>query len=42
MKIDSFERKEEIEEAIIDIFIDELHKYADLENERTTSLIHTS
>ena len=39
MDIDSFERKEEVEEAIIDIFIDQLHKYADLENEEATSLV---
>ena len=41
MNIDFFE-KEEVQEAIIDIFIDQLHKYADLENEETTSLVSNS
>ena len=38
MNIDFFE-KEEVQDAIMDIFIDQLHKYADLENEETTSLV---
>ena len=38
MNIDSYKRNEEVEEAIIDIIIDQLHKYADLENEKTTEL----
>ncbi len=38
MNIDFFER-EEVQDAIMDIFIDQLHKYADLENEETTSLV---
>ncbi len=37
MNIDFFER-EEVQDAIMDIFIDQLHKYADLENEKTTEL----
>jgi len=41
MDIDFFER-EEMEDVIIDIFIDQLHKYADLENEETTSLVSNS
>ena len=42
MNIDSYKRNEEVEEAIIDIIIDQLHKYADLENEKTAAQIHTS
>tara|TARA_B100000902_G_scaffold282446_1_gene268454 strand:+ start:257 stop:403 length:147 start_codon:yes stop_codon:yes gene_type:complete len=41
MNIDFFE-KEEVQDAIMDIFIDQLHKYADLENEETTSLVSNS
>lgn len=41
MNIDFFER-EEVQDAIMDIFIDQLHKYADLENEETTSLVSNS
>jgi len=40
MDIDFFER-EGVQEAIIDIFIDQLHKYADL-GEETTSLVSNS
>ncbi len=37
MNTDFFEH-EEVEDAMIDIIIDQLHKYADLENEKTTEL----
>ena len=37
MDIDFFEQ-DEVQDAIIDIIIDQLHKYADLENEKTTEL----
>ncbi len=41
MDIDFFEQ-DDVQDAIIDIFIDHLHKYADLENEETTSLVSNS
>ena len=37
MDIDFFE-EDDVQDAIIDILIDQLHKYADLENENTTEL----
>ena len=37
MDIDFFEQ-DDVQDAIIDIIIDQLHKYADLENENTTEL----
>ena len=37
MDIDFFEQ-DDVQDAIIDIIIDQLHKYADLENEKTTEL----
>ena len=37
MDIDFFEQ-DDVQDAIIDIFIDHLHKYDDLENEKTTEL----
>ena len=37
MDIDFFD-DEGVQDAIIDIIIDQLHKYADLENEKTTEL----
>ena len=37
MDIDFFEQ-DDVQDAIIDILIDKLHKYADLENENTTEL----
>ena len=37
MDIDFFEQ-DDVQDAIIDILIDQLHKYADLENENTTEL----
>tara|TARA_B100001093_G_scaffold426844_1_gene420965 strand:+ start:461 stop:607 length:147 start_codon:yes stop_codon:yes gene_type:complete len=41
MDIDFFE-EEDVQDAIIDIFIDQLHKYADLENEKTTPWVSDS
>ena len=41
MDIDFFD-DEGVQDAMIDIIIDQLHKYADLENEKTTAQIHTS
>ncbi len=41
MDIDFFD-DEGVQDAIIDIIIDQLHKYADLENEETTSLVSNS
>ena len=37
MDIEFFEQ-DDVQDAIIDIIIDQLHKYADLENEKTTEL----
>ena len=37
MNTDFFEQ-DDVQDAIIDILIDQLHKYADLENENTTEL----
>ncbi len=37
MDIDFFD-DEGVQDAMIDIIIDQLHKYADLENENTTEL----
>ena len=37
MDIDFFD-DEGVQDAVIDILIDQLHKYADLENENTTEL----
>jgi len=37
MDIDFFD-DEGVQDAVIDIIIDQLHKYADLENENTTEL----
>jgi|TARA_B100001094_G_scaffold324580_1_gene377396 hypothetical protein len=37
MDIDFFD-DEGVQDAVIDIIIDQLHKYADLENEKTTEL----
>ena len=37
MNTDFFEQ-DDVQDAIIDILIDQLHKYADLENEKTTEL----
>ena len=37
MDIDFFD-DEGVQDAMIDIIIDQLHKYADLENEKTTEL----
>ncbi|ADO98896.1 hypothetical protein PSSM7_211 [Prochlorococcus phage P-SSM7] len=37
MDIDFFD-DEGVEDVLIDILIDQLHKYADLENENTTEL----
>ena len=37
MDIDFFEQ-DDVQDASIDIIIDQLHKYADLENENTTEL----